>query len=170
MVLIPCVCVSLEPQILPREPPYPPLPCHPQESTCLVGGPVVVFFRPHQEFLLLPPISGWEDRATASPWPLAALSEAKAGACFSGGEQKRVTLLGGAFGWADLSISFPFPDSKCTALLPLLSWDTALAHIVIDWYETIGFPTAFSLCSWWIISYIKIMCKSPLSICRWKEI
>lgn len=55
------------------------------------------------------------------PWPLPAVFQANARACFPRGEQKRPTLVFSAFSCAATSISCPLPESKCTTLLPLPS-------------------------------------------------
>lgn len=65
-VLTPCGCVGLEAQILPPEIADPTLPCHPQESTGLVGR-LELLSRLHQEFSLLVPVLGWQTHARDSP-------------------------------------------------------------------------------------------------------
>lgn len=65
-VLTLCGCVGLEAQILPPEIADPTLPCHPRESTGLVGR-LELLSRLHQEFSLLAPVLGWKTHARDSP-------------------------------------------------------------------------------------------------------
>lgn len=88
----------------------------------------------HQEFSLLP--RSWvADSCNRQPWPLTAVLQASAGICFPGGEQRTATPAGSAFGWADTSMSCPFPDSKCKpcSLSSLLGYSVAPHHDRLIW-------------------------------------
>lgn len=122
--------------------------------------------RLHPEFSLLPPVLGWQIHATGSPdlWqqcfrPVQEFAFQEG----SRGQQLQLAVL-----LAEQTHLWAAPSQTVNAnLAPSpLSWDTALPHIMIDWYEKIGFPTVFSLYRWWINFCTKIMCKTPLCICR----
>lgn len=91
--------------------------------------------RLHPEFSLLPPVLGWQIHATGSPdlWqqcfrPVQEFAFQEG----SRGQQLQLAVL-----WAEQTHLWAAPSQTVNAnLAPSpLSWDTALPHIMIDWYE-----------------------------------